>query len=234
MEINKLNDLSKITKVAFFGTSLSEHLEAYIPEIYDQLNLPKVNSSVVVNGWRKRGFVAMLENRLITFKPYLNVEVHNFGKGGANSFDIISEIQKNISQRQEFEIAFLECGTNDIFRRFQNRLEKAVDIDTYKDNYRKAIELLKSKSNKVICISMPPVSPNFEYNMNPEILKYNSEAEIIAKDYGCKFIDVFSKMYRLNQNMIKELSVNLWSDESHLNELGDTMVANIVWDNLEL
>lgn len=220
------------TNIAFFGTSLTQHLEAYIPDMYDQLNLPQIDSQVSVSEWRKRGFVSILENRFIASKPYLGINVMNYGKGGANSFKILKEINKHLPNCSDLDIAFLECGTNDILRRHQERMEDAVDIRQFRINYEESIKKLLKKSRQVICVSVPPVSENFEFDMNAEIETYNQVIHQLASENGCLFIDVYSKFYSIATLLDNEHRGNLWSDGLHLAELGDTTVANIIFEEL--
>ena len=71
--------------VAFFGTSLTQHLEAYAPAVYQQLSLPEIGSSIKVEEWRKRGYASQLENAIKTKWPHIDFAFHNFGVGGANT-----------------------------------------------------------------------------------------------------------------------------------------------------
>ena len=42
-------------RLAWFGTSIMQHLEAYNAQMLTQANLPEIDSAVCVEGWRNRG-----------------------------------------------------------------------------------------------------------------------------------------------------------------------------------
>jgi len=173
-------------KIAFFGTSLTG-----------------------VNNWQTNSFVQNID------KEFSNYEVFNFGIGGANSYKVLSQI-KEVSKNYKFDISFIEMGTNDILRKYQNRLNEEVSIEDFIDNYEKAIKELNKVSSQVICILSPAVSKDFEYPINPEIKIYNKSIRDLCKRKNIKYIDIFDKF--INKD-------NLWTDGLHLNLKGDRIIA---------
>lgn len=181
-------------QIAFFGTSLTD-----------------------VNDWQTNSFVQIIENKY----PYY--DIHNFGIGGANSFKILNKI-KEVSKTNKYDVAFIEMGTNDIFRKHQGRLDEAVSIKNFIENYRKSIKVLKKISKKVVCISSPPVSNSFEYNMNEDIDSYNIQVQKMCLEYDSLFINAYDKF---------DVYADLWTDGIHLNKAGDGIIAELIINELK-
>ncbi|MCP4355710.1 MAG: hypothetical protein GY793_08810 [Proteobacteria bacterium] len=226
-----VNNMDNTLSIAFFGTSLTQHLEGYVLEIYNQLDLPKIGDSVKVAKWRKRGFVAMLEHRFAVANPNLDLDIDNLGVGGANSLRVLEEIGKQC-RNKTYSLIFLECGTNDILRGFQGRDAESVDIDIFANNYMKMLDILLLKTDKVFCLTIPPVSNGFEYKMNSKIKEYNDVICKIARERQCLLINLYKEFERVNKSF-KDRNKSLWADGLHLNEMGDTLVANIIVKTLD-
>lgn len=70
----------------------------------------------------------------------------NHREGGATSRDVLANIRA--ATEQGWDLAFLGCGINDVWRGHHGRTAEAVDIDTYTDNLRTALELLTMAADR--------------------------------------------------------------------------------------
>lgn len=179
-------------EIAFFGTSLT-----------------------AVNDWQTNSFVQIIE------KQYPEANIKNFGIGGANSTDIFDKIKKELNGSKKYDYTFIEMGTNDIFRKFQNRTSEAIDINTFKDNYSKSLDILLEYSENVVCLASPPVNNEFKEQMNLEIALYNNEVKALSLSKECMFLDIYSEFKQDEKD-------ELWSDGLHLSKTGDKIISYMI------
>lgn len=230
-----LNQSTKILKIGFFGTSIMQHLEGYVPQLYDQMNLPDIGFKVEVIDWRKRWYVSMLENYLTISYPSLSFNIDNHGVGWATTRRILKEIDKRVDyERQDhFDICFVSGGVNDVLRKFQWREDEAVEIDEFKQNYQEMISKLQSVSKIVVCLTETPFGfDQYEY-ANELLNQYNKVVHECALKANVIVIDLHTAFMNYVANGWNSSSESsLWSDWVHLTELGDTLVFKTISDYL--
>lgn len=220
--------------VGFFGTSIMEHLEAYNRQMTTQADLPEVGSKVTVEGWRQRGWVHRLTLALRAAHAHVGFEVRNLGEGGATSRDIAGIVEGDrATTGTDYDLAFLGCGINDVWRRFQNRVSEAVDLDEYTRHIDAMLTQLSSYTRTIIVVSETPFGPVEDpgtvTEMNLELARYNDAARAAAAAHGALFLDVWSPFTAAARHLAPapadaEGPGGLWSDGAHLTELGDTVL----------
>ena len=183
--------------VGFFGTSIMEHLEAYNTQMTTQADLPEVGSKVTVEGRHQRGWVHRLLLSLRAAQPHVGFEVHNHGEGGATSRTIASIVEADrATTGTDYDLVFLGCGINDVWRRFQNRMTEAVDLDEYTRHITTMLDQLSGYTRTIIVISETPFGPIEDpatvAEMNTELARYNDAARAAAAAHGAQFLDVWT------------------------------------------
>ncbi len=228
-------DQRRTLTVGWFGTSIMEHLEAFNARMANQADLPPVGSTVTVEDWRRRGYVHRLHLWLQAVWPHLGFAVDNRGAGGATSRDI-AEIVRAAAAERSYDVTFLGCGVNDVWRGFQGRTAEAVDRAEFTEHYTTMLESLGACSRTVICISETPFGPiedpHTVAEMNLELARYNDIAAQAAARAGALFLDVwgaFAAAARQLASIPPETATgSLWSDGVHLSELGDALMQHQV------
>jgi acetyltransferase-like isoleucine patch superfamily enzyme/lysophospholipase L1-like esterase len=218
----------------WFGTSIMEHLEGFNAQMFNQADLPEVGSAVTVESWRSRGYVQRLHLGLQAAWPHLTFEVDNRGEGGATSRDISGIVERAAAEGRRYDVAFLGCGINDVWRGFQGRTSEAVGRDEYARNYAGMLATLTLMARHVICIVETPFGPIEEPDtvvaMNAELAAYNVLAASAAQDAGALFLDVWGPFTTAARHLASAAPGNpahgqsLWSDGVHLSELGDALM----------
>ncbi|ETA00768.1 hypothetical protein CcI156_18190 [Frankia sp. CcI156] len=229
-------------RIGWFGTSIMEHLEGYNAQMATQANLPAVGSSVTVEAWRNRGYVQRLHLALQVAWPHLGFAFDNHGEGGATSRDILGIVRGTLPpEGRVFDLAFLGCGINDVWRGFQGRAHEAVDADEFDANYREMLRLLTAGARRVICISETPFGwddTGLDIDaMNNELARYNTLAARAATDAGAQFLDVWPAFTTTAHALAgwspaTRPDQTLWSDGVHLSELGDALLLRLVDQHL--
>ena len=216
--------------VGFFGTSIMEHLEAFNTQMTTQANLPEVGSKVAVEGWHQRGWVHPLALSLRAARPYVNFDIRNHGEGGATSRDVASLVEADrATNGADYDLVFLGCGINDVWRRFQNRMTEAVDIGEYTRHLNTMLEQLTGYSRQVVVISETPFgpieAPETVAEMNAALARYNTAAQRAAAAHGALFLDVWTPFTAVARQLpVGDETSGVWSDGVHLSELGDTVL----------
>ncbi|MEU4586579.1 GDSL-type esterase/lipase family protein [Kitasatospora aureofaciens] len=219
--------------VGFFGTSIMEHLEGYNAQLTDQANLPAVGSKVTVEGWHQRGWIHRLALGLRAGFPHVTFDIRNHGEGGATSRDIAKIVADDRTTNSvDYDLVFLGCGINDVWRRFQGRTAEAVDIEEYTRHINAMLAQLGGYSRQVVVISETPFGaieePETVGKMNAELARYNEAAAKAAADHGVLFLDVWAPFIAVARQLAsapaEHETAGLWSDGVHLSELGDTVL----------
>jgi acetyltransferase-like isoleucine patch superfamily enzyme/lysophospholipase L1-like esterase len=215
--------------VGYFGTSIMEHLEAVNAQMTTQANLPAVGSTVTVESWQQRGWVNRLTLSLRAARPHVAFDIRNHGEGGATSRDIATIVEADrATTSTDYDLTFLGCGINDVWRGFQNRLSEAVDLDEYTRNITTMLEALTGCSRQVIVVSETPFGPIEDQAtvtaMNLELARYNTAARQAAVAHGALFLDVWDAFTTTARHLPADAAPGVWSDGVHLSELGDTVL----------
>ncbi|WP_033825812.1 MULTISPECIES: GDSL-type esterase/lipase family protein [unclassified Kitasatospora] len=216
--------------IGFFGTSIMEHLEAFNTQMTTQANLPEIGAKVTVEGWHQRGWVHRLALSLRAAHAHVAFDVHNLGEGGATSRDIAAIVETDrATTGTDYDLTFLGCGINDVWRRFQGRLSEAVDLDEYTQHINTMLEQLTGYSRQVVVVSETPFgpveAPGTVTEMNAELARYNEAARTAAAAHGTLFLDVWTPFTAVARHVpTDDATGGVWSDGVHLTELGDTVL----------
>ncbi len=190
---------------------------------------------VEITQWRHRGFAYAATIALRARHPSVEVESDNFAVGGATSADVLAEIRAGTTG-QAWHVAVVGCGTNNVWRRFQQRPE-GVPIDAYEANMRAALRALEPRARTLAVIAAPPIGwlPGIDTAaVNAELARYNERARHAALDVGACFIDVWDRFMATATALgwapgvpaAAGASATLWrSDGVHLSDLGDHLLA---------
>ncbi|HAG53318.1 MAG TPA: hypothetical protein DCL21_05990 [Alphaproteobacteria bacterium] len=206
---------------AFFGTSITEHLEAYSEETDRQFKHLDIGSKITIDEYMTAGYVKKVEALLKIYYPKCEIIVHNFGYSGGNTRDILDKAITTLKDSDTlYDYCFLEAGLNDVARRI-DRPKDAVYEEEYAENYAKILKELKNKSYKTVCMTSTPFETN-ENSLDLALDSYNKVVKEIAKNLGIDCIDMNTRFKELKD------SVELYDDGRHLNDVGDTLMAKVI------
>jgi lysophospholipase L1-like esterase len=223
-------DQRPVLRVGFFGTSIMEHLEAVSAALSRQPDLPPPGSTVVVDGWQRRGWPYRLILSLQARYPQLRFEVGNRAAGGATSRDLDAAVRADpVLAGVGYDLVFVGCGINDVWRRYQQRPDEAVGLDEYARLMEAVIGRLARTCRHVIVVGETPFGPVAEPEvvdaMNTDLATYTTALQRLAVRAGAGFVGLWEPFLQASALLGP---AGLWTDGVHLSELGDTLIVQQV------
>lgn len=111
-----------------------EHLQAHASSLDILYPIARLGALVPVDSMKNGGYVSLLTLMLEAAQPEREVVIENFAVGGSTSRDVLEAVRRTARKSHSYSIAFIGCGTNDIWRAAQNRTEEAVDEAEFRRN----------------------------------------------------------------------------------------------------
>jgi len=182
-------------KIFVIGDSASIHYGPYLKKItkgrfdYD----------------RKRG----IEQALIDLdKP--------IGANAGDSVMVMDYLAQEYQQNTKYDILLINCELHDL--RIDRAINKVqVELNDYKINLRKIIQISKHMANKTIWIGLTPVIDEIHNSRKEGVLRYSKDAfayDIAAKEvmgeYDVQCIDMY--------NFTSNLGTDIYSDHVHFKQ----------------
>lgn len=210
-----------------------EHFDAYATALTEPYDLPGVGEHVVIEEHRKRGWVHNLYLSLQVTQPGVRFVFDNRGLGGATTRDVLRVVQAAVRSASAPDVAVLGVGINDVWRCFQGRPELAVHAEEYAANCETILAALTGWARHTICVTETPFGWDETLDvaaMNRQLVDYNATATGIARRHDVPVIDLWQPIFDAAECL--QYGLSPWSDGAHLSELGDTLVARLVYDAL--
>lgn len=138
---------------------------------------------------------------------------------GANAGDsrmvkeyIIDEYHKNT----KYDILLINCGLHDVrVERESNKIQ--VELEEYKVNLVKIIEVSNEMANKVIWVGLTPVKDEIHNSRKEGFLRYDKDA--YAYDFAAKTIMEQHKVPWMDMhNFTRNLGDDIYSDHIHFKQ----------------
>ena len=218
---------TRTIRIAFFGTSITEHPIAVSQVLNSQLNILQTGEYAKVTHHCTAGYVKIFKNLATVQFPQLNIDVKNYGVSGGNIHDIYSKVKQIVESKKYFDFIYIEAGLNDVFIPVGKNKQK-VPLHKFSEIHYNTLLELKKLSKHINVMYSTPFSKHgvcgqesIDFNtLNLSLNNYNVEA-----GRNCERI----KGQLINNNYtILNLEVeglNPFADGIHLNEVGDTAVA---------
>lgn len=227
--------------LAWFGTSLMEHLEAYNPRLSDQTDLPELGDNIEVTERRHRGYVHALLTTWRARYPWIDFSSDNCAKGGATSRDILGAVRAaTVDPQRRWDLVVIGAGINDVWRIHQQRHAEAVEIEEFDANLRVALQILTDRACQVLVVEEPPIGwePAIDVTAaNSDIAAYNQRARRAAADHGVSYVQVWDEILFADACLGRSpvvpagptaASASVWSDGVHLSEHGDELLRALL------
>lgn len=164
-------------------------------------------------------YVDILMKRIAVNFPDLHIEYFNQGIGGSTTQDLLERVQHDvISLAPDVVVVFI--GQNDA-----NYFSPAG----FKKNLLELLKILQNHQISVVQLSTTPDPSHLGKNIILE--QYDEVIKDLCKKHNNIFIDVKSRfLHIIRLNACKEVPLILFNDGCHFSELGNILVADLVFE----
>lgn len=162
-------------------------------------------------------YVDILVKKLLVHYPMALKEYYNMGIGGNKVVDLLGRVDEVIALNPDRVVLFI--GQNDA---------NLFSVTEYKNNLKKLLDLFRINGIKVIQLSTT-LNPN--RNKSKVLDEYDLVIKELCKEYSNYFVDVKSSFKRVSEyNEKNDTPICLFNDDCHMSELGNLLIADIVFD----
>ncbi len=184
-----------------------------------------MGDSITQQGWGTGGYVRMCE---AAFKANgLDVKIIPAGISGHKSPDMLARLKRDVLDKKPVYMT-LSCGVNDVWHQDNNR---GVLLPAYKENITKIIDTAQAAGVKVVVLTSTMIYEDVNNVRNQKLASYNKFLREIAKEKGCKLVDLNAEMQRQVAAFRAATGSNqnyLTSDGVHMAFLGNRMMATSI------
>ncbi len=225
------------TEIPMFGTSLMEHIQARSAELDLHWPLAPVGGRVTVTAHERRGYAHQLQLMLQAEFPFANIHLLNLAKGGSTSRDVLDRVRRYAdSSPRPGPFAILGCGTNDVWRKYEDRQDEAVALGEYEANLTECLILIEKLGLRCVLLGEVPVGDiDHAAEINGELHEYTRRAACLAGARGHIYVEVwdpFTRCITARGSQGGSDHDQLWTDGVHLSEAGDAVLLNELYKTI--
>ena len=201
---------SKKKKVVFFGDSITEQ------------------------GAKTGGYIIKMDSIIKAQGMGDGYELVGAGVSGNKVYDLYLRMEADVLDKNP-DIVIIYIGINDVWHKATGGT--GTDQDKYEKFYRAIIKKLQDKNIKVI-LCTPSVIGERNDNSNQQdgdLNRYSGIVRNMAKELSLPLCDLrkaFTEYLQANNSSNAEKGI-LTADRVHLNERGNLLVANEMWQQLK-
>lgn len=171
------------------------------------------------------GYVKVVRDSLVAFRPWENYRVWNAGVNGHTSRDLLLRWDRDVLSRQP-DYVFCMIGINDVWRQF-DYLAPSVDLVSLEE-YKKNLSEIAQKSAAIQNFYF--MTPFFmERNRQDEMLclaqRYAQGMKEVANEYGRKVLNLQEKF---DDYMKSRSGLSICGDRVHPSFVGSLIIARCI------
>ena len=198
------------TKVIFFGDSITQA------------------------GVQPKGYISVVKELASSDGQSENFEFIGGGIGGNKIYDLYLRMDDDVLAKNP-DVVVIYVGVNDVWHKASHGT--GTDADKFEKFYNAVINKLKSKNIKVILCTPACIGErtDFSNQQDGDLNRYSNIIRSIASKNNCQLIDLRKIFldHNLKNNPENKESGILTTDRVHLNEIGNRMVAEAMWNALK-
>ncbi|TKK64421.1 G-D-S-L family lipolytic protein [Ilyomonas limi] len=190
--------------------------------------------SITAAGTGRTGYITVLKN-MLQKEGIDNYKLVNAGVSGNKAHDLYLRVEEDVIH-QSPDIVVLFIGVNDVWHKKTHGTD--TDADQFEKLYRSTIRKLQAANAKVV-LCTPAVIGEKNNNNNEQDEDLNEYAAII-KNIGNDLQLPVCDLRMLFQNYIREYNTDdansgiLTTDGVHLNDAGNRLVAEAIWEKMKV
>ena len=174
------------------------------------------------------GYVRLVRNYLLAFRPEKWYEVVNAGVSGNTSRDLLARWEQDVAGCNP-DIIFCLIGINDVWRHFDGKSgwDNLVDEGEFEENMRKICARMQEK--KAYVMSPFYLERNRTDEMRVMTERYAQIAKKVAAEYGIEYIDTQACFDKFMQSLPGQFIS--W-DRVHPCEVGSMILARAALEQI--
>lgn len=187
--------------------------------------------SITELGVKKGGYIDLLNNSFANKGQSSQYELIGAGIGGNKIYDLYLRLEKDVLNKEP-NVVVIWVGVNDVWHK--SMMGTGTDYDKFGLFYDAVVQKIQAKGARVVLVT-PAVIGERHDQSNPQdgelnlysnwIRKYASEKQVALVDCRKLFLDYSAK--NNPKNVDKGI---LTYDRVHLNDAGNQLVADAVWE----
>lgn len=190
--------------------------------------------SITELGVKKGGYIDLLNNKITNNGQANQYELIGAGIGGNKIYDLFLRMDKDVLNKEP-NVVVIWVGVNDVWHK--SMMGTGTDYDKFGLFYDAVVKKIQIKGAKVVLVTPAVIGERFDQS-NPQdgelnlysnwIRKYAAEKQIALVDCRKLFLDYSAK------NNAKNADKGILTyDRVHLNDAGNQLVADAVWEAIK-
>jgi lysophospholipase L1-like esterase len=187
--------------------------------------------SITELGVKKGGYIDLLNNKLTNNGQANQYDLIGAGIGGNKIYDLFLRMDRDVLNKEP-NVVVIWVGVNDVWHK--SMMGTGTDYDKFGLFYDAVVQKIQAKGARVVLITPAVIGERFDQS-NPQdgelnlysnwIRKYAAEKQLTLVDCRKLFLDFSTK--NNPKNVDKGI---LTYDRVHLNDAGNQLVADAVWE----
>jgi lysophospholipase L1-like esterase len=189
--------------------------------------------SITEMGVKDKGYIDLFNGKLKNTRQTEKYQLIGSGIGGNKVYDLFFRMESDVLNKQP-DIVVIWIGVNDVWHK--SMFGTGTDMDKFERMYADILQRLQQKGIKVFCCTPACIGEKTDHS-NAQDGDLNEFSKIIRKtasangagliDFRKAFID-----YNLIHNTDNKKQGILTYDGVHLNDTGNQVVADMMWDTM--
>ena len=190
--------------------------------------------SITQAGVQKGGYIDVLQNMIAANGAADKFELNGAGIGGNKIYDLYLRMDKDVLEKKP-DVVVIWVGVNDVWHK--SSFGTGTDFDKFGGFYDAVVKKIQATGAKVIVVTPAAIGEKNDYSnaQDGDLNAYSSWIRKYAKNNGLGLVDlrtVFHE-YSLANNPDNNTKGILTTDGVHLNEKGNALVAEQMWNALQ-
>ncbi len=190
--------------------------------------------SITELGVKKGGYIDLLSSKITSNGQANQYELIGAGIGGNKIYDLFLRMDKDVLDKEP-NVVVVWVGVNDVWHK--SMMGTGTDYDKFRLFYDAVVKKIQAKGAKVVLVTPAVIGERFDQS-NPQdgelnlysnwIRKYAAEKQLALVDCRKLFLD-----YSIKNNAKNVDKGVLTYDRVHLNDAGNQLVADAVWEAIK-
>lgn len=187
--------------------------------------------SITELGVKKGGYIDLMNAKFANNDPNSPFELIGAGIGGNKIYDLFLRLEKDVLNKNP-NIVVIWVGVNDVWHK--SLLGTGTDYDKFGLFYDATVQKIQAKGATVILVTPAVIGERYDQS-NPqdgELNLYSNWIRTYADKHQIKLVDCRKLFmdYSAKHNPMQEDQGILTYDRVHLNNTGNQLVADAIWE----